>query len=217
MLPGYMDGIVEAGGTPLMLPLTLDDEMLAQHGAVRRVPSDGRTRRIAGALRGDADQSLRRLLPGARRHGAKAFALALEKDKPVLGICRGIQFLNAVLGGTLYQDLPQQKPSELSITRSLPYDVPSHEVTIVEDTPLYELLGGGAPFGQQPPPPGGEEAVAAPYGNGVCRRRACGGGLYEGKIFCVGRAVAPEFSYKTEESSRRILGKFVEAAQSTGN
>ena len=30
MLPGYMDGIVEAGGTPLMLPLTLDDEMLAQ-------------------------------------------------------------------------------------------------------------------------------------------------------------------------------------------
>ncbi len=64
MLPGYMDGIVEAGGTPLMLPLTLDDEMLAQLMALcDGFPSDGRTRRIAGALRGDADQSLRRCCP----------------------------------------------------------------------------------------------------------------------------------------------------------
>ncbi|EET58391.1 hypothetical protein BRYFOR_09680, partial [Marvinbryantia formatexigens DSM 14469] len=27
MLPGYMDGIVSAGGTPLMLPLTEDEDM----------------------------------------------------------------------------------------------------------------------------------------------------------------------------------------------
>ncbi len=34
------------------------------------------------------------------------FWSALERDKPILGICRGIQFMNAALGGTLYQDLP---------------------------------------------------------------------------------------------------------------
>ena len=35
----------------------------------------------------------------------KAF---IEKKKPIWGICRGIQVLNAYFGGTLYQDIPDQ-------------------------------------------------------------------------------------------------------------
>ena len=38
----------------------------------------------------------------------KLLKSVLEANKPVLGICRGIQLLNACLGGTLYQDLDQQ-------------------------------------------------------------------------------------------------------------
>lgn len=34
------------------------------------------------------------------------FRMVYEQDKPLLGICRGIQYINVVMGGTLYQDLP---------------------------------------------------------------------------------------------------------------
>ncbi|MDO5562245.1 MAG: gamma-glutamyl-gamma-aminobutyrate hydrolase family protein [Synergistaceae bacterium] len=31
---------------------------------------------------------------------------AIDKDMPILGICRGCQMMNVVMGGTLYQDMP---------------------------------------------------------------------------------------------------------------
>ena len=71
----------------------------------------------------------------------KLLALALEQDKPVLGICRGIQFLNVYLGGTLYQDLPTEHPSVAEHHQKPPYDVPVHSVTLVSARPLYQLLG----------------------------------------------------------------------------
>jgi gamma-glutamyl-gamma-aminobutyrate hydrolase PuuD len=42
-----------------------------------------------------------------------ALSLALERDLPVLAICRGCQLLNVFFGGTLYQDLPTQFPGAL--------------------------------------------------------------------------------------------------------
>src|SRR5438552_14800542 len=38
---------------------------------------------------------------------------AAADGKPLLGICRGIQMLNVALGGSLYQDLRQQRPDSL--------------------------------------------------------------------------------------------------------
>ena len=44
---------------------------------------------------------------------------AMAADKPILGICRGIQFINAALGGTLWQDLPSQHPSDVNHHQNL--------------------------------------------------------------------------------------------------
>lgn len=60
----------------------------------------------------------------------------LAADKPVLGICRGIQVMNAVLGGDLYQDI---KPFE-----HLPHNdhwAKAHTVTVRRGTLLSRILG----------------------------------------------------------------------------
>ena len=54
----------------------------------------------------------------------------IADNKPALGICRGIQFINAALGGTLYQDLPTQFSSETEHHQTPPYDIPVHAVEI---------------------------------------------------------------------------------------
>ena len=69
--------------------------------------------------------------------------LVLQANKPLLGICRGLQILNTVLGGTLYQDLKTQTGTTLVHKMEKPYDRTVHEVTILPDTPMAELYGLG--------------------------------------------------------------------------
>ena len=69
------------------------------------------------------------------------FKKAFEKKKPIMAICRGIQVINVALGGTLYQDIPTEIPSEIPHRQSEPRNLPSHEVKILSDTPLMELVG----------------------------------------------------------------------------
>lgn len=76
--------------------------------------------------------------PNLLRDAAEPLLLRafLAADKPVLGICRGIQIMNAVLGGDLYQDI---KPFE-----HLPHNghwVKVHTVTVRRGTLLSRILG----------------------------------------------------------------------------
>lgn len=141
MLPGYMKGLTKAGGIPVMLPLSADRDTLTQlakqldgflfSGGQDVAPAVYGEQPIpaCGPLCPERDAMERALLP-----------LVWEMDKPVLGICRGIQLLNAVLGGTLYQDLPTQTVSEVQHHQDPPYDKPVHEAALVEHTPLYMKL-----------------------------------------------------------------------------
>lgn len=67
---------------------------------------------------------------------------AVAQDMPLLGICRGIQVLNVALGGTLYQDLPTQKPcSPLVHQQTQPPEEMTHLVSVQEGSQLHHLLG----------------------------------------------------------------------------
>lgn len=65
----------------------------------------------------------------------------LEADKPVLGICRGMQLINVALGGTLYQDIPTQVAGAAAHQTGA-YDRHSHAVRFAEGGLLARLFAG---------------------------------------------------------------------------
>lgn len=67
---------------------------------------------------------------------------ALELGLPVLGICRGMQLLNVLLGGTLIQDLPSQIGVEISHDDcDRARDLLSHAVSFAPDSRLRQTFG----------------------------------------------------------------------------
>lgn len=67
----------------------------------------------------------------------KAFVKA---DKPVFGICRGLQIINVAFGGTLYQDVFTQIENVGEHRNHHLYEKNIHEVTILPNTKLAQLL-----------------------------------------------------------------------------
>lgn len=213
MVPGYMEGIAQTGGLPVMLPVTGDKETIRQiadsfDGFLFTGGHD-----VYPALYGE--EPIPECGECSEERDWMEFLLLqeiLKRDKPLLGICRGIQFLNAALGGTLYQDLPCQRPSEVEHHMSPPYDVPIHQVVIELGSPLYELLGM-------------ETLDVNSYHHQAVKELSpqlrvmarATDGLVEAVYIPEKRFVwavqwHPEFSLHTEDSSRRIFEAFVRAA-----
>lgn len=129
----FARAVVEAGGLPVHLPLDVDPAAVI-----------GRLDGIV--LSGGADVSPSRY--GAHRHTAvtvveperDAFefalvGLALDRDVPVLGICRGLQLLNVHLGGTLHQHAEPHSRYDIDASAV------AHEVTFVDGSRLADIYG----------------------------------------------------------------------------
>ncbi len=145
MRPGYLKAIRAAGGIPVTLPLELSEDDLTEivdtfDGFIFTGGPDvhpfyfgEETHARSGNICLKRDIMELALLP-----------LVMERQKPVLGICRGIQVLNIALGGDIYQDLPSQFHEDFPIAHSQPfaYDIPSHKVTVTPGSLLSEIAGG---------------------------------------------------------------------------
>ena len=62
--------------------------------------------------------------------------------KPVLGLCRGVQVINVAMGGTLYQDIPTQRPDALRHRMQSIYAANCHATSIVPGSGLADLYPG---------------------------------------------------------------------------
>ena len=139
--PGYLESIDRAGGLPLMLPLTDREEDIARFVEI----CDGFL--FVGGPDIEPWRYGQELLPECGPQNKERDAMewklmeaALAADKPIFGVCRGIQVLNTVLGGPLYQDIPSQYKTELCHSMpEPPYNRTAHLFRVVEGTPLAKL------------------------------------------------------------------------------
>ncbi len=144
MRPGYLRALKEAGAIPVVLPLEASPEDLKQladtmNGFLFTGGPDvhpflfgEETQAHCGNVSVARDQLELQLLP-----------LVMERKKPILGICRGIQVLNIGLGGTIWQDINSQVASEFPIAHSQPFDysVPCHTVRVAPGSRLSQIAG----------------------------------------------------------------------------
>ena len=70
-----------------------------------------------------------------------ALACAIERGMPILGICRGAQVLNVHFGGTLYQDIKTERPTNLLHDQTEPWDRRTHSAAVETGTLLHDVLG----------------------------------------------------------------------------
>ncbi|MCM1112638.1 MAG: gamma-glutamyl-gamma-aminobutyrate hydrolase family protein [Muribaculum sp.] len=213
MHPGYMKGVEQAGGIPVMLPLTSDEKDLQQaaEGMDGFLFTGGQD--ISPNMYAQEYSPLCGKCCRERDEmEAVLFRMVYELDKPVLGICRGIQYINVIMGGTLYQDLPSEHPSHTEHHQTPPYDVPIHQVKILEQSPLYNTLKK-------------ERIMVNSYHHQAIRILApklsvmaiSDDDLVEAvcvpkKRFIWGIQWHPELSYLSDENSGKIFAAFIAAA-----
>ena len=137
--PDYFSSLLRAGAVPVLLPLLCDESRLTAllshlDGLLLSGGGD-----VSPARYGEKTEAFCGETDEARDE--TEFVLcreAVRRDLPLLGICRGVQVLNAALGGTLYQDIASQFPTALSHPV---YDRPAEPVHAVQIRPGTLLSG----------------------------------------------------------------------------
>ncbi len=214
MLPGYFQALEQAGAVPVMLPLTNDAAALSR--AVEALDGFLMTGGpdVDPAYYGAEEiPSVNEICPERDAMEMTLLRLLWETDKPVFGICRGLQMMNVQRGGTLIQDIPTEHPSDVEHRMKAPYDRAVHTVTVLKDSPLYRLFGTDSAGVNS----SHHQAIKV-LAPGLLPMAVAPDGLIEAicapeKRFYWAVQWHPERLWIKDESSRRLFAAFVNAAR----
>ncbi len=135
--------IQAAGGIPIILPYFLRTEEIKE--ITNRIDGLYATGGydIDPILFGEEPHpGLGNIIPERDQSELAVIKEMLEKEKPILGVCRGSQILNVAAGGDMYQDINTQINTELlQHSQKAPFDYRSHFVDVAEGSLLHRLTG----------------------------------------------------------------------------
>jgi len=135
---------------------------------------------------------------------------AMERDIPLLGVCRGMQVINIALGGDIFQDIVYSKGLIHRQDSDMTY---FHDVIIEEGTLLRSLI----PSQRYPVNSYHHQAVDR-VADGLIVSAAAPDGIIEAierpaSRFLLGVQWHPETSYRADVFSRRIFDAFMKACR----
>jgi putative glutamine amidotransferase len=138
----YVRAVEAAGGRALLVPPSMEgiDETLdALDGLLFSGGSDLDPEIYGQEAHAETDG----VVPERDRAEIALLEAALERDMPVLAVCRGSQVLNVARGGDLVQHLPDVVGDEKH--KHTPGVFADHDVDLVSGTRVQQILGDHAP------------------------------------------------------------------------
>jgi putative glutamine amidotransferase len=141
----YYQAAAMAGAAPVLIPLLDDIEALrAVYERIDGILVPGGVDIDPAAFGETPHEKLGRIDPARDRVEIQLAKWAVEDEKPILGLCRGLQVINVALGGTLYQDLEAEYPNAIKHDYFPNYgferDYLAHDVALAPGSRLEHAL-----------------------------------------------------------------------------
>lgn len=138
----YIDSVLAAGGIPVCIPTIINEENFDYYldlidGLLLTGGGD-----ISPSCYGEEPiKEVNSIAVYKDKCEEGLFKRAYERKMPMLGICRGHQFINVALGGKLYQDINAQVPDSYGHSpNDASYDEFYHSINISSGTRLHEIM-----------------------------------------------------------------------------
>ena len=206
----YCDVVAAAGGLPIALPhepdlaqeyLALIDGLVVTGGAFDVDP---------GLYGGGERHRTVKLKERRTRFEWAMTQGAVERDKPVLGICGGQQLLNVVLGGSLIQHIPDAFPDAVAHEQPNPRTEPGHEVSVTAGSLLHRITGADSLAVNS-----AHHQAAERVGAGIVVSAIAADGVIEAiedprRRFCLGVQWHPEYGISPGDTA--LIEAFVQEA-----
>jgi len=140
----YADILLECGMIPILLPVYesaeyIQDILMELDGLV--ASGGGKIRE--SLLHGETTPPLAETAPERYRFEKELYTEALKLEMPIIGMCRGAQMINEVLGGTMIYHIPSEIMNCLEHNQSnqnIPAELPSHKIHINPGSFLARLI-----------------------------------------------------------------------------
>ena len=140
----YVMSVSRAGGIPYILPVVSDLQSIKKQveSMDAIVLSGGYD--INPLIYGEEPATgLGTICPERDDYDINVAKFSLEMNKPLLGVCRGLQVLNVASGGTLIQDISAIKENLKHLQSAKP-DLATHTIDIETETNLHRIIGKSA-------------------------------------------------------------------------
>lgn len=209
----YVRAIEKAGALPIILPYVKADEVNEVLDLLSGLLLSGGGD-FPPELYGAAPHpAIQRMIPERDNFEFALARSALERPMPILGVCRGMQLLNVVAGGTIYSHTLDELPNVIDHRDGTPLDQTVHEAHLEPNTQLWRFCG--EPSSSFPVNSYHHQAIKQLAPGFVVSARADDGVIEAieapDRPFVIGVQWHPEAMYESEPACRRLIDNFARA------